>query len=134
MGHGKSGGAAGDPITPGSSRDLRAPNTGQNGGGVKRSHTDSEQPGPSAGGVSLPVQSPDGRQDSSCSEGELSSGEEDVAPRRSWTVVSGMPAEGSRPGRPGKSLSNVPSLQLFVPPVLGSKGGQARGVLVSLLL
>lgn len=40
-----------------------------------------------------------------------------------------MATEEPRPGRPGESLSNVvPSLQISVLPVLGSRDGQAPGV------
>lgn len=46
--------------------------------GGQRCRQDSEQPGLSTGGVSSPVKPPDGHQDSSRSEGELSSEDEDI--------------------------------------------------------
>lgn len=106
--------------------------------GVKRSHTaaaetsspagqrcttDDELPGPSAAGTSSTVQSPGGLQDSSRSEGELSSEEEVIAPRRSAAVDSGVTAVGPRPGRPGKSMPNVDSSFQCAPVLVSSSRG-----------
>lgn len=141
-GHGQSGRAARNPITPRSGQDPRNESEQQGSSrqwGVKRSHAasgghvspvgqrrrrDSKLPGPSVGGAYPPARSPDECQDSSRSKGELSSEEYDVAPLSSAMMDSGTAAVGSGPGRPGKSTSTtVSSLQLSVSPVLGFKRG-----------